>query len=241
LLRGINQQRVFEEDIDYERLLLALEKAIEAENSSLLAYCLMDNHIHLLIEEGNEELGQTIKRLGVRYAMWFNMKYQRVGQLFQNRFPSEAIETDAYFVTVVRYIYENPLKAGLCKRAEDYLWSSRRLVGSKDGIVDEKRLRELCDLDALCVDTTPLKSADVLDLPEAKRHYKRDEEAFERLCELSKVSSASAFQAVEKLTQEAAILRLLEEGFGLRQTARVSGLSKGLVESWRRRAQKGKQ
>ena len=84
----------------------------------------MDNHVHLLIRESEEEnIAAIMKRIGVRYVAWYNRKYNRCGHLFQDRFQSEAVESDAYLLTVLRYIHQNPVKAGLVKKISDY-WSS---------------------------------------------------------------------------------------------------------------------
>ena len=84
----------------------------------------MGNHIHLLIKPEKEPLEQVFKRIGGRYVYWYNVKYQRVGHLFQDRFKSEPVEDDSYFLTVIRYIHQNPVKAGLCKNIKDYKYSS---------------------------------------------------------------------------------------------------------------------
>jgi hypothetical protein len=83
----------------------------------------MDNHVHLLIKEG-EELGTSIKRMTVGYVQLHNNKYGRTGHLFQNRFSSEAVEDEQYLMRVIRYIHHNPLKAGMIARLEEYPWSS---------------------------------------------------------------------------------------------------------------------
>jgi putative transposase len=88
------------------------------------AYCLMDNHIHLLINEGEDEISRIMKRIGTRYAYYFNKKYHRVGHLFQDRFKSEPIEDDAYLLTAVKYIHYNPVKACMVKHPAEYTWSS---------------------------------------------------------------------------------------------------------------------
>ena len=82
LIRGINQQRVFEDDEDCGQFVRVLEQVREPSGFTLLAYCLMGNHVHLLVEEGAEPLGQSVKRLSVRYVMWFNSRYGRTGHLF---------------------------------------------------------------------------------------------------------------------------------------------------------------
>jgi len=86
----------------------------------------MGNHVHLLMKVEDETLGQCFKRIGASYVYWYNMKYYRVGHLFQDRYKSEAVETDDYFKAVIRYIHHNPLKAGMAKKLEDYPWSSFR-------------------------------------------------------------------------------------------------------------------
>ncbi len=90
----------------------------------IYAYCLMDNHVHLLINEGEDEISRVMKRINTSYAYYFNNKYGRVGHLFQDRFKSEAIEEDNYLLAAARYIHNNPVKAGISKQAGEYRWSS---------------------------------------------------------------------------------------------------------------------
>lgn len=83
----------------------------------------MNNHVHLLIEDKKSNLSKFMQVVTSVYARYFNRKYDRVGHLFQDRFDSEAIESEEYFVTVARYIIQNPEKAGISK-ASEYKWSS---------------------------------------------------------------------------------------------------------------------
>ncbi len=77
----------------------------ELSQYKIYGYCLMNNHIHLLIQEGKEPIAKTMKRIGVSYVARFNRKYDRCGHLFQDRFKSEAVESDEYFLAVLRYIH----------------------------------------------------------------------------------------------------------------------------------------
>lgn len=122
-LRGIDKRDIFLDDEDRETFINNIIKAKKLGNFLILGYCLMDNHVHILIKE-NEEIGTSIKRILVGYVGWHNNKYERTGHLFQNRFKSEPVETDSYLITVLRYIHQNPIKAGLVKKIEDYTWSS---------------------------------------------------------------------------------------------------------------------
>jgi len=123
MLRGIDKRDIFLHDEDKMIFMKKLLKAKENAKFGLYGYCLMDNHIHLLILE-SEEIGVSIKRVSVGYASWHNNRYGRVGHLFQNRYLSEPVESEGYLVHVLRYIHQNPLKANMVKKPEDYPWSS---------------------------------------------------------------------------------------------------------------------
>lgn len=137
MLRGINQQQIFEDREDYEKFLQILKDCKAVSEYKLFAYCLMGNHIHLLIQEDKEPIEQVIKRLATRFVYWYNIKYQRVGHLFQDRFKSEPVEDDAYFMTVIRYIHQNPVKAGLCKNVREYEYSSYKNFFDNSNLIDK--------------------------------------------------------------------------------------------------------
>jgi putative transposase len=84
----------------------------------------MNNHIHILIREKRDKISRIMSRIRTSYAWWYNRKYDRSGHLFQGRYGSECVEDDAYLLTVVRYIHNNPVKANMVRAAEDYRWSS---------------------------------------------------------------------------------------------------------------------
>ncbi len=123
MLRGLDKRDIFMDDEDREKFIKAIMQAKKAGGFILYAYCLMDNHVHLLIKE-DEEIGTSLKRITVSYVQWHNNKYGRVGHMFQNRFKSEVVESDSYFLTVLRYIHQNPIKAKIVKSLTDYHWSS---------------------------------------------------------------------------------------------------------------------
>lgn len=124
ILRGINKQVIFEDNEDREKFIWCLQYYKELGQYEVYGYCLMDNHIHLLIKEGKEPIAKTMKRIGVSYVSWFNRKYDRCGHLFQDRFKSEAVESDGYFLMVLRYIHQNPIKIGEVEKIAAYQWSS---------------------------------------------------------------------------------------------------------------------
>ena len=121
MMRGINRQNIFEDDEDFTRfveLLFQMVCPVDDNGKPLpprcifYAYCLMTNHVHLLIREVTESLSSVIKRIGVSYAQYYNKKYQHFGHLFQDRFRSEPVNDNAYFFTLLQYIHQNPAHRG---------------------------------------------------------------------------------------------------------------------------------
>ncbi len=132
ILRGINRQNIFEDDEDRLKLMETIAYYKGISNYELYGYCLMNNHVHLLIKETDESLSGVVKRFSSSYVYWYNKKYDRCGHLFQERFKSETVESDAYFLTVLRYIHQNPVKARMTKEPKAYLWSSYNEYIGKD-------------------------------------------------------------------------------------------------------------
>ena len=137
MMRGIDKRNIFLLEADYEKFLYYIEKAKKKSDFSLLAYCFMTNHVHLLIKEGLEEIGDTIKRISVGYAQYHNRRYGRTGHLFQNRYQSEVVNDDKYLLVVLLYIHQNPLKAKIVNTIYDYKWSSYTdYIHHKSSLVD---------------------------------------------------------------------------------------------------------
>ncbi|MBT9134700.1 MAG: hypothetical protein DDT38_01440 [Firmicutes bacterium] len=124
MVRGINRQEIFLDQEDCLKFLEVLNKCKHDGEYVVLGYCLMVNHVHLLIKEADDSISVVMKRIGTSYAAWYNKKYRRVGHLFQDRYKSECVEDDKYLLTVVRYIHMNPVKARMVDMPENYRWSS---------------------------------------------------------------------------------------------------------------------
>ena len=124
MVRGNERKNLFIDDEDKVRFIDTLYEKNKDKKYEILAYCIMDNHVHLLINEGSEEISRIMKRINVSYAYYFNKKYKRVGHLFQDRFKSEVIDSDSYLLSAARYIHRNPVKAAITTEVSQYKWSS---------------------------------------------------------------------------------------------------------------------
>lgn len=122
--RGNNRKEIFLSDHDKNRFVETMIKMKNKYNFIIYAYCLMDNHVHLLINDNGNDISKLMKSINVSYVLYFNRKYKRCGHLFQNRFISELITDDKHLLEVSKYIHNNPVKASIVQRPEAYRWSS---------------------------------------------------------------------------------------------------------------------
>lgn len=230
MMRGINRDMIFVEEADLQRFTELLAIVRQASGCFVLAYCLMPNHVHLVLQTADEPIGTVVKRLGVRYASWFNRKYGRTGHLFQDRFKSLPVEDDAYLTTLLRYVWNNPVEAGFTTRAEDYRWSSRRHLGVGSPALDDERLRMLVPPEILAeiaiADETPTPTEPAV--PGRPPRYS-DRAAAELLCQASGASVVAEFGQLDVLTRSRALRELRTRGVPYRQIARITGMSPSMV------------
>ncbi|PLT31848.1 transposase [Peribacillus deserti] len=134
ICRGNRRADLFLDDKDRNTYLTMLEETREKHEFFLHSYCLMSNHVHLLLQTISEPTNLIMSKLNTRYAIYFNKRYQQDGHVFQGRYHAEMIDSIEYLVKTSRYIHLNPLRAHLVEKPEDYKWSSYRafLQGQPD-------------------------------------------------------------------------------------------------------------
>jgi REP element-mobilizing transposase RayT len=140
IVRGNQRQKTFLGEADYETYLEKLIEYRRRHDITLYAYCLMPNHVHLLLECGKTPLGKFMQGLQQSYTQYYNRRYKKVGHLFQGRYKAILCQKDAYLLELIRYIHLNPVRSKLAKRAQDYLYSGDRAyrVGKAAAIVDPR-------------------------------------------------------------------------------------------------------
>ena len=143
--RGNNGELIYRSDADRSFYLRLLEEVVVFCKWRCLSFCLMPNHIHLLVETRAANLGKGMHALHSRYVPRFNKRYGRGGHLFQGRYGSKRVLTDAYFWTAARYIARNPVEARLCAAPEEYAWGSHAKIASGEPPpwLDVERLLDL--------------------------------------------------------------------------------------------------
>lgn len=126
ITRGNNRRQIFNAPADYEKFLSLLAVQKSKLPFFLYAYCLMTNHVHLLIERQADTVGRIMHRVLTGYSQYYNGRYRRVGHLLQGRHKSILCQSDRYLSELVRYIHLNPVRAGMVKRPEQYNYSGHR-------------------------------------------------------------------------------------------------------------------
>lgn len=237
--RGANRQEIFHDKEDWKKFLDILKKYKMKYQLVIYAWCLMSNHTHLLIKEGNEDISITMKRIGVSYAGYYNWKYKTTGHLFQNRFKSENVETKKYFRTVVRYIHQNPVKAGIVHRPDEWKWSS--CLGYYGKPLYPSNLLDCRDVLRLFSDDLTLAREMFKEFNERRNNdqcledhppQKRlnDEEARQQIKKLLGQMEIAQVKSLPKKPRNAVLKKVKTiEGLSLRQAARILGVSVSLI------------
>lgn len=228
MLRGINRQQIFEDDEDRQRFLETVLNYRAVCGYTIYAYCLMGNHIHLLLKEGKEDLTLVFKRIAGSYVYWYNWKYNRCGHLFQDRYKSEPVEDDGNFLTVLRYIHQNPVKAGICKKAEEYDYSSMREYLSDPLLVNTGFAISMLPNDEFLAYHRAENDDHCLEIDENFRLS--DEAAKAIILKVTKCKNAAEFQLLDVKDRNRYIHKLHEKGLSIRQISRLTGISKKIIE-----------
>lgn len=225
MLRGINRQEIFKDDEDYRRFLRTLTDCKHISGFDLYAYCLMPNHIHLLIREKGEPLELIVKRIGSRFVWWYNLKYERVGHLFQDRYKSEPVEDDSYFLTVLRYIMQNPMKAGMEETLGSWPWSSyAHYDGGEDFITDTAFADGFFSDRAALLAYLRERNEDRALEERPRQPRVSDEKAAVIAAGITRCKSPEAFRQLDKAAQRSHAVQLRQANLSIAQIARFTGM-----------------
>lgn len=201
--RGNNKSDIINNDIQKKYLLRIIKESKEKFDFKLLAYVIMDNHYHLLVQRRNDNIQDAMHIINSNYSKYYNYKVNHIGHVFQGRYQSLWVKDQSYLFTLVRYIHQNPVVANMCKKTEQYKWSSDRFYRSNltkqfvdiDTVLEtlsikrtiaNKRYRQLVDQTItkkeLNITDDDLKDMDILEnktsLTELKFKYLANESTF---------------------------------------------------------------
>ena len=229
MTRGIARQIIFEDDDDFAYFKTRAFSAIERLGGSILAWCLMDNHVHLLIRIPFSELALSMRTIFASYAGYFNRVHERSGNLFDGRYKSEPVDTDEYLMTVVRYIHLNPVKAGLSP-TPDYRWSSYRDYLSPRTFPEKDFVMSLFgNTDAFVAFHEAPNEDHCLDNERAAPRRLSDEKATRVAREVLGELRLNEIKSLGRQDRDRAISTLKKSHLSARQIQRLTGLPLGTI------------
>lgn len=232
--RGVAHCIIFEDDADRIRFLQMLDSVLTDFGAEVYAWCLMDNHFHILLKLECEKLSAAMKRIESAYALYFNKRHERDGYLFHGRFKSEPVESDEYFLVVLRYIHQNPVKAGITKTC-DYPWSSYRAYAQLGGAVKPGLVSTGLALDMFGGVRGLSEFHSEVDFGAAccdigkNRKLIGDDEALAVAIAVLRGVEPSTVAGLDRESRDAAIRKLRAANLSIRQIERLTGVSRGVV------------
>ena len=229
--RGAAHQIIFENDDDRAFFMTRLVETLDAYNAELFAWCLMDNHVHLLVRIAFENLPQAMHALFTGYAGYFNRVHGRTGPVFEGRYKSEAVTSEEYLMGVVRYIHFNPVKAGL-SNGPHYPWNSYSdYIGRISTWTETKYVLDVfCGLESFKqFHIQEGITREYLDVYSAPKQKSSDKEALEKAQVLLGINVIGSIKAMPKVARNQALVKLKDEGLSLRQIQRITGVPLGTI------------
>ncbi|MDY0234978.1 MAG: transposase [Gudongella sp.] len=238
MIRGINKEKIFEKKQHKEFLLEILKQSKENLDVEIGAYCIMNNHFHLIAKGDLSEVSQLLKKINIRFAMLYNKNLERVGHVFQDRFRSESIYNDNHLIQAISYIHNNPVKAGLTTKITDYKWSSYSEYFTKaDSIISTDLKLLILDIvgGQKALEKFHANNQAVLFIDTEEDVEKLKQDIFDRVikdyCEENGIIDASKIKNDSERMEDLVIKLLEQEVFPHREIARLLEINRNLVHS----------
>lgn len=227
MIRGAKRFAIFKEESDYDRFLTYVFQAKEQSNVKVLAYCLMTNHVHLLLYGKSQDVSVFMQKVQSRYAIYFNSRFSEVGHVFQGRFRSEPVDDEAYYNTVLRYVIRNPDEAGLAQ-FDVYPWSSypELLRLKPQTVTDVDKTLELLGKKQLDKDFFYSKEQSQKVLLDDLDPESQDRKT---LTELLNGTSIEEMGLFDKPVRDEVLRKAKEQGISVRRLSAITGISRDVI------------
>ena len=226
-VRANGKQILFEDDADCHAFLGMVAESLEPRFVTLLAWCLMSNHVHLIVDDPEGRLSEAMGVLLTKYAKRFNSLTGHVGNVFEARFGSFPIENENYLLYAVRYVHNNPVRAGMCARPADYRWSSYHEYVSGTGISNTAIVIDM--LDGVAGFEAFMNEEDTSGYRPGKGRRLTTEEALEIARQVLGGIEPHDVGGLDKPRRDELLRCLRRAGLSVRQIERLTGVGKNTI------------
>ena len=226
--RGVNRSNIFVDKSDYDTFLKIVCKACKSYKVVLHDYCLMSNHFHLLVETKLDNLSLFMKHINSNYAIYANKKYKRSGHFWQGRFYSRYVANDSYYYTLIRYIEQNPIEAGIVNEVGKYPYTLGSVIVNRQTLVycakESKLLKEL--------NYENIQNIIGLELDKEAKEQLKELQAQKAIVKNGKnkiAKSKSLQEHFKDINRNDGIKNAFEDGYTQASIAKFVGLSRSMV------------
>ena len=228
-VRGVGRQLIFLSSADRMFFLKKMSEFKKETDVKILAYCLMDNHVHLLLDSEMVQISLFMQKLEESYIRFFNWKYDRVGTLFQGRFGSKPIVSERNLLCAIRYIHSNPQKAGMC-RAKDYTWSSYDEYCNSDCICDLHQMKEIIGGSSGFAELMAADDSEDEEIAIEEYHQLTDSEALAIADKIYSHKNVSEIKALPASARKVLVCKMFQAGVSVRQIETIAGIGRGAIQ-----------
>ncbi|MCL2144535.1 MAG: transposase [Endomicrobia bacterium] len=224
MVQGIGKETIFPDDNSKGYYLSTMSEAKIDNKIFIFAFCVMDNHAHILIKaEKIKDISLFMKEVNTEYARYYNTTRKRIGYVFRGRFKSEVIDDEKYLINCIAYIHNNPVKAKLENDAKEYKYSSYKNYISHSGIIDFEEAKKYYDISPSNIEAIMEEKSHSEWLEHDDRKYEESEDVLEELVKKYNISTNRVnYDLAVKISKE-----LIERsGISLRRCAEILGVQR---------------
>lgn len=230
LMRGVDKHAMLRTEEDYQYFMSLLRRCKAECDMEIYGWCLLNDHVHLVVRERGDDMAGFFRHLCTAYACHYNMQRKRAGRVFQDRYRTDILETNEDVVRVLRHIYHEPVRLGLCEKPENYSFSglSECMLHVSHPIQNMAYVLSMTDVSALCKQPDAQQDALIMDImPQEKKLTDKEAEKI-----MKKVAHAKKLMELPVMTRkmrDAWLRRLRREGMSVSQITRLTGLGRNIV------------
>ena len=244
MMRGNNREMIFNQTVEKQYFMELLQQQADEEKILIAAYCLMDNHGHLLIKSDLQIMSEALKWINIKFAQRYNYKYKQIGHVFQDRYKSEVINTEEHLIQVMRYIHNNPVKAKIVSKISDYKWSSyKSYTEKKNKLISSEERQMIIDLFSGSIKQFEKfhLEEEITEFLETKEDLEREREdkakrIIDKYCQQYEIIDAKELKNRKGVLEKVVIEILEKSHLSHRRIAELVGVTRGRVHNIAKKA-----
>lgn len=230
MIQGINREYIFNNEKDIERYLKITKEKLKNIDLDIISYCIMNNHAHFLVfAKDINQISVLMKKINTSYAIYYNNIYNRCGYVFRDRFKSEEILSRKHLINCIHYIHNNPVKAEICKKQEDYKYSSYREFKNKSYLINKNKVLKILgdyDIDIKSILIEDYTNYNFIDDVDVNNKNKLKDDVLEEFLKKKNICNMNELRYNDTFLKEIAIIMNKQYHFTQKEIAESIGVNR---------------